>query len=83
MLRILYYCLKFWHLLKTENEALVTNKTSILFSAKKRKSKGSLWLHRAKKTPKVSTESKVQTKTPLQTKNVLIKPNSTELKRAS
>ena len=58
-------------------------KTSILCSAKKRKIKSSLWLHRPKKTPKLSTvkESEVVA-TPVQTKNVLIKPNSTELKRA-
>ena len=53
-------------------------KTSILFSAKKRKIKSSLWLHQPKKTPKLSTvkESEVVA-TPVQTKNVLIKPNST------
>jgi hypothetical protein len=58
-------------------------KTFILFSAKKRKIKSSSWLHRPKKTTKLSTvkESEVVA-TPVQTKNVLIKPNSTELKRA-
>ena len=58
-------------------------KTSILFSAKKRKIKSSLWLHRPKKTPKLSTvkESEIAA-TPVQTKNVLNKPNSTELKTA-
>jgi hypothetical protein len=32
MLRILYYCLKFWHRLKTENEALVSNETGLTIS---------------------------------------------------
>ena len=48
-----------------------------------RKIKSSLWLHRPKKTPKLSTvkESEIAA-TPVQTKNVLNKPNSTELKTA-
>jgi hypothetical protein len=57
-------------------------KTSILFSAKKRKIKSSLWLHRPKKAPKLSTVKEIQVVVVVQTKNVLIKPNSTELKRA-
>ena len=57
-------------------------KTSILFSAKKRKIKSSLWLHRPKKAPKLSTVKEIQVVVVVQTKNVLIKPNSTELKTA-
>ena len=57
-------------------------KTSILFSAKKRKIKSSLWLHRPKKTPKLSTIKESEVVVVVQTKNVLIKPNSTELKTA-
>ena len=55
-------------------------KTSILFSAKKEKNQE---FFMASSTPKLSTvkESQVVV-TPVQTKNVLIKSNSTELKRA-